>query len=79
MLRVLQEHQPLSLIALGDLLICESGSPSRLGNGLVEARQRQGSHRGHAPHRLSELYPGELAGEQAFITAVHARLQHPGR
>src|SRR6266581_8813282 len=36
-LRVLQEHEPLSLIALGDLLVCESGSPSRLVNGLVEA------------------------------------------
>jgi DNA-binding MarR family transcriptional regulator len=36
-LRVLAEHQPLSLIALGDLLVCESGSPSRLVNGLVEA------------------------------------------
>ena len=36
-LRVLQEHQPLSLIALGNLLVCESGSPSRLVNGLVEA------------------------------------------
>ncbi|GAC1618101.1 MAG: hypothetical protein NVS4B9_08300 [Ktedonobacteraceae bacterium] len=36
-LRVLQEHQPLSLIALGDLLVCEHGSPSRLVNGLVEA------------------------------------------
>ncbi len=36
-LRVLAEQQPLSLIALGDLLVCESGSPSRLVNGLVEA------------------------------------------
>ncbi|HEY4386327.1 MAG TPA: MarR family transcriptional regulator [Ktedonobacteraceae bacterium] len=36
-LRVLQDHQPLSLVALGELLICESGSPSRLVNGLVEA------------------------------------------
>ena len=36
-LRVLQEHQPLSLIALGEMLVCESGSPSRLVNGLVEA------------------------------------------
>jgi DNA-binding MarR family transcriptional regulator len=36
-LRVLQDHQPLSLIALGHLLICETGSPSRLVNGLVEA------------------------------------------
>ena len=37
-LRVLQEFQPLSLIELGDLLVCESGSPSRLVNGMVEAR-----------------------------------------
>lgn len=36
-LRVLQDHQPLSLIELGKLLVCESGSPSRLINGLVEA------------------------------------------
>jgi DNA-binding MarR family transcriptional regulator len=36
-LRVLQEFQPLSLISLGDLLVCESGSPSRLVNGMVEA------------------------------------------
>jgi len=36
-LRVLQDHQPLSLIALGQLLVCEGGSPSRLVNGLVEA------------------------------------------
>lgn len=36
-LHVLQDHQPLSLIALGNLLVCENGSPSRLVNGLVEA------------------------------------------
>ncbi len=36
MLRVLQDHEPLSLIALGDLLVCETGSPSRLVQGLVE-------------------------------------------
>ncbi len=35
-LRVLQDHEPLSLIALGDLLVCENGSPSRLVQGLVE-------------------------------------------
>lgn len=35
-LRVLQDYQPLSLIELGELLICEQGSPSRLVNGLVE-------------------------------------------
>src|ERR1700730_5969302 len=36
-LRVLQDHAPLSLIAPGDLLVCETGSPSRLVQGLVEA------------------------------------------
>jgi DNA-binding MarR family transcriptional regulator len=35
-LRVLQDYAPLSLIALGDLLVCETGSPSRLVQGLVE-------------------------------------------
>lgn len=36
-LRVLQDYQPLSLVGLGELLVCETGSPSRLVNGLVEA------------------------------------------
>jgi DNA-binding MarR family transcriptional regulator len=35
-LRVLQDYQPLSLMGLGELLVCESGSPSRLVNGMVE-------------------------------------------
>ncbi len=35
-LRVLQDYQPLSLLGLGELLVCEAGSPSRLVNGLVE-------------------------------------------
>lgn len=36
-LRVLYDHEPLSLIELGDLLVCETGSPSRLVTRLVEA------------------------------------------
>lgn len=36
-LRVLQDYQSLSLIALGELLVCETGSPSRLVHGMVEA------------------------------------------
>ena len=36
-LRVLFDHEPLSLIELGELLVCETGSPSRLVNRLVEA------------------------------------------
>ncbi len=36
-IRVLHESQPLSLIELGELLVCETGSPSRLVDGLVKA------------------------------------------
>ncbi len=36
-IRVLYESQPLSLIELGELLVCETGSPSRLVDGLVKA------------------------------------------
>ena len=36
-IRVLHETQPLSLIELGALLVCETGSPSRLVDGLVKA------------------------------------------
>lgn len=34
---VLHDYEPLSMIELGDLLVCETGSPSRLVNRLVEA------------------------------------------
>jgi DNA-binding MarR family transcriptional regulator len=36
-LSVLHEAQPLSLIEVGERLVCESGSPSRLVDGLVKA------------------------------------------
>ncbi len=36
-LRVLHDYEPLSLIELGDLLVCETGSPSRLVNRLVDS------------------------------------------
>lgn len=36
-LRVLQDWQPLALIELGALLVCEQGSPSRLVAGLITA------------------------------------------
>ena len=36
-LSVLSEAQPLSLIELGSRLVCETGSPSRLVDGLVKA------------------------------------------
>ncbi|RSL31826.1 MarR family transcriptional regulator [Salibacterium salarium] len=34
-IRVLEEHEPISLKELGSLLICETGSPSRLIKGLI--------------------------------------------
>ncbi len=45
-LRVLYDYEPLSLIELGALLVCETGSPSRLVNrmaaaGLIEQRQSE--------------------------------------
>jgi DNA-binding MarR family transcriptional regulator len=36
-LRVLQDLQPLALVELGSLLVCEQGSPSRLVSGLIAA------------------------------------------
>ncbi|HEV2238710.1 MAG TPA: winged helix DNA-binding protein [Ktedonobacterales bacterium] len=36
-LRVLQEHQPITLRDLGRLLVCEYGSPSRLVSGMARA------------------------------------------
>src|SRR5258708_40147220 len=36
-LAVLHEAQPLSLIEVGERLVCESGSPSRLVDGMVHA------------------------------------------
>ncbi len=36
-LRVLHDWQPLALIELGSLLVCEQGSPSRLVAGLIAA------------------------------------------
>lgn len=54
-LRVLQEHQPLSLIALGGLLVCETGSPSRLVNGMVEAG-------------LIERIPSSINGRMVTLT-----------
>ena len=36
-IRVMADHGPLSLVDLGVLLVCETGSPSRLVDGLVAA------------------------------------------
>jgi len=49
-LRVLAEHQPLSLVELGQRLVCEMGSPSRLVSrltdvGLVQQRRSETDER----------------------------------
>jgi len=46
-LRVLDDYAPLSLIELGERLLCETGSPSRLVNTLVEKKlvERKASER----------------------------------
>lgn len=46
-LRVLHDYAPLSLIELGERLVCETGSPSRLVNMLVE--------KGLVERKVSEL------------------------
>ena len=73
-LRVLQEHQPLSLIALGDLLVCENGSPSRLVNGLVEADlvKRQPSATNGRMVTLTLTQTGEEMATR--VRAVEAKL-----
>lgn len=35
-LQVLEQYQPLTLLELGERLVCESGSPSRLVNTMIE-------------------------------------------
>jgi DNA-binding MarR family transcriptional regulator len=36
-IQVLQQYQPMTLLQLGERLVCENGSPSRLIKGMVEA------------------------------------------
>lgn len=82
-LRVLAESEPLSLVDLGDLLVCETGSPSRLVNGLVEsgAVARERSPRDRRMITLSLTERGrELAGkvsdlEQHYYREIDAALQ----
>lgn len=73
-LRVLQDHQPLSLAELGERLVCEGGSPSRLvtrliEGGLVEQKPSPTDNRKVAL-TLSEA-GGNLA---ARVTVVEAEL-----
>lgn len=58
-LRVLQEHAPLSLAEVGDLLVCETGSPSRLVARLVKAG-------------LIEQRPSETDSRKVTLTLTQA-------
>jgi DNA-binding MarR family transcriptional regulator len=56
-LAVLADHGPLSVEALGGLLVCETGSPSRLAGSLVA--------KGHAQRRAD---PGDLRRTLVALT-----------
>ena len=73
-LRVLQEHQPLSLLELGGLLVCETGSTSRLVSGLVGAGlvERTPSEADKRMVTLSLTHEGEEAASE--VAEVEAAL-----
>src|SRR5262249_39105405 len=80
-LRVLQDHEPLSLIALGDLLVCETGSPSRLVQGLVDdglvARNPSATDKRMVTLRLTELgreRAADVSALEALLYAANADL-----
>jgi MarR family transcriptional regulator, organic hydroperoxide resistance regulator len=81
-LRVLYDYAPLSLIELGERLICETGSPSRLVNTLVEKNlvERMPSERDRRMVTLSLSATGRQLAEQviaielAFYTAIASSL-----
>ena len=77
-LRVLQDWQPLALIELGSLLVCEQGSPSRLVAGLVAAGLvvREPSPDDKRKVVLTLTPRGEAAAQQAaeVETALYAML-----
>jgi DNA-binding MarR family transcriptional regulator len=79
-LSVLHEAQPLSLIEVGERLVCETGSPSRLVNGMVQAGliQRLASPTDQRKVSLSltprgeELYAQVVKVEQEFNDLVRS-------
>lgn len=73
-LRILQQYHPVSLGELGSLLVCESGSPSRLVDGMVSAglvRRDVSQH----DRRFVTLTLSERGEERAAqVEAVEAEL-----
>lgn len=81
-LRVLYDYAPLSLVELGERLICETGSPSRLVNTLVEKKlvERAPDERDRRMVTLSLSTAGRqltdqiMAIEQAFYATIASLL-----
>ncbi len=81
-LRVLYGHAPLSLIELGKRLVCETGSPSRLVNTLVEKNLVERAPAEHDRRMITlalsatgrQLTKQVIAIEQAFYAAIAAAL-----
>jgi len=74
-IRVLHESQPLSLIELGELLVCETGSPSRLVDGLVKSGivERLPSTTDQRKVVLSLTKQGDALNEQ--ISSIEQRFE----
>lgn len=73
--RVLHDHQPLTLLGLGELLVCETGSsPSRLVDRLVATGliRRQADPADRRQVTLSLTADGEAVAER--VAAVEERL-----
>lgn len=76
-LRVLADHQPLTMLGLGELLVCETGSsPSRLVDRLVAAGlvRRDSARSDRRQVTLTLTDAGERAA--ADIAEVEQRLYH---
>jgi DNA-binding MarR family transcriptional regulator len=78
-LRVLQDWEPLALVELGSLLVCEQGSPSRLVAGLIAAGhvERAPSPDDRRKVVLTLTPRGRATAEQvrAVEAALHAMLR----
>ncbi|HBF35984.1 MAG TPA: MarR family transcriptional regulator [Firmicutes bacterium] len=81
-LRVLYDYESLSLIELGELLVCETGSPSRLVTKLVDAglveqkRSKEDSRKVKLTLTLNgrNLVPRIIAAEEKLHASINTSL-----
>jgi MarR family transcriptional regulator, organic hydroperoxide resistance regulator len=74
-IRVLADHQPLTLAGLGELLVCETGSsPSRLVDRLVSAGLVRRESRSDDRRQVALSLTGDGAGLAERITHVEEAL-----